>query len=89
MRIEFVGKGGGGWVQNVKNKNIIVKWNVYLEKKSKTVTCEPSVAQVSHSYFRHLPALGRFFTEKLNFHYKVDPLNLESQNHGLSLVLKF
>ena len=31
-----------------------------------------SVAQVIHSYYRRLPALGRFYRET-----KVDPLNLD------------
>ena len=40
---------------------------------------EPSVAQVTHSYSRCLPALCKF-TGKQNFAIKVDPLNLDSQN---------
>ena len=36
----------------------------------------PSVAQVTHSYFRRLPALGRFYKET-DFFFKVNPLNLD------------
>ena len=42
---------------------------------------EPSSAKVIKSYSRRLPHLNDF-TGKLNFPYKIDPLNLESQNQA-------
>ena len=40
---------------------------------------EPSVLQVTHSYFRHLPALGLNLRFLQVFIIKVDPLKLESK----------
>ena len=48
----------------------------------KSLAWEPSVVQVTHSYSRRLPALGRKLRIYLFFPIKVDTLYLESLNHA-------